>query len=223
MLKRDNGSFERIGFLGLQNPILCRLTPPWRGGAGKMRASCSTHQETPGLKVSGRSKDILPPSCDARRSDGRRNGGDLVVDVGNASRSTASAPELHHTGEREGLLLATREPSKGRRAVTGAWFRQQGQTSATIPVERSALLITLRRIKLVAGPAGMQEHCRCAGRDALMHGSSLCANIRVSSAFCPAPSAQRTGILRACYAPAAAALTPAANRSRSARTMARSA
>jgi len=53
------------------------------------------------------------------------------------------------------------EPSKGRfSAVTGAWFRRQGQTSAKPPVERSALLSALRRIKLVAGPAGMQEHCR---------------------------------------------------------------
>ena len=73
-----------------------------------MRASCSAHQETPGLKVSGRSKDILPRSCDARRSDGRRNGGDLVDVVGNAGRSTASAPGLNRAGEREGLLLATR-------------------------------------------------------------------------------------------------------------------
>ena len=54
-----------------------------------------------------------------------------------------------------------------------------------------------------------------------MNTSSMRANIRASCAFCPAPSARRTGILRACYAPAAAALTPAANRSRSARKMAR--
>ena len=73
-----------------------------------MRASCSAHQETPGLKVSGRSKDILPQSCDARRSDGRRNGGDFVVNVGNAGRRTASASGLNRAGEREGLLLATR-------------------------------------------------------------------------------------------------------------------
>ena len=51
---------------------------------------------------------VLPRSCDARRSDGRRNGGDLVVDVVNAGRSTAFAPGLHHAGETEGLLLAIR-------------------------------------------------------------------------------------------------------------------
>jgi len=73
-----------------------------------MRASCSAHHETPGLEISGRSMDILPRSCDARRSDGRRNGGDLVGNVGNAGRSTASAPALHRAGERQELLLATR-------------------------------------------------------------------------------------------------------------------
>ena len=100
---------RELDFWGSKNPFFCRFTPPWRGGAGQeMRASCSAHQETPRLKVSGRSKGILPRSCDARRSDGRRNGGDLVVNVGNAGRSTASAPGLNRAGEREGLLLTTR-------------------------------------------------------------------------------------------------------------------
>ena len=50
----------------------------------------------------------MSQSCDARRSDGQRNGGDPVAVVGNAGRSTASAPGPHRAGEREGLLLATR-------------------------------------------------------------------------------------------------------------------
>ena len=53
------------------------------------------------------------------------------------------------------------EPSKDRLSeVAGTWFRLQGQPSAKTPVERSALLSALRRIKLVAGSSGMQENCR---------------------------------------------------------------
>jgi len=76
----------------------------------------------------------------------------------------AGAPPLpldYTARVREKAFFWLPEPSQGRfPAVTGAWFRRQGQTSAKTPVERSALLSAPRRIKLVAGPADMQELCK---------------------------------------------------------------
>jgi hypothetical protein len=94
--------------------------------------------------------------------------GDLTGEMAEISLSTwamlAGEPSLplDYTARlREKDFFWLPEPSKGRfSAVTGAWFRRQGQTSAKTTVERSALQSALRRIKLVAGLAGMQEHCR---------------------------------------------------------------
>jgi hypothetical protein len=78
----------------------------------------------------------------------------------NAGRGTASTSGLHRVRGRYRPLLANELLYGQFRAGTAAWFRHPGQESAKFPLERSALLSAHRLRKLVAGPGGMQEHCR---------------------------------------------------------------
>ncbi|KAJ1469668.1 hypothetical protein T484DRAFT_1981775 [Baffinella frigidus] len=108
-----------------------------------MRASCSAHRETPGLKLSARSTDNLPRRYAPWRFDGRRNGGDLGDETRNAGRGTTASSGLRRAPGADSPPLSN-EP-------------RYGQERTKSLLERSALLSAHRRRKLVAGPGGMQE------------------------------------------------------------------